>query len=177
VGFKGFSESTYRRYCGGSLFHVLRSVETMYSANLHLELTYLLIPDVSTTGEQPIEFARWVSGMDRNIPVHYVAYHPDHLWSGRTAPSPSTVDSAVSAALENGLRYVYGHGGTRKELNTACSCCGHVLIRRPVRRQGCPPDGLNRWCTGFDVLVEEEQGCCPSCGSPVPFVNLNTPRR
>ena len=95
---------------------MLDSCEYCRKNNVHLEVTYLLIPRYNDSGKMVGGFLDWVSDkLGRDTPIHFTAYHPA---GGFTAP-PTTVDSVMSAANAATLR-----GFTRVATNTETAVAG-----------------------------------------------------
>ncbi len=129
---KGFSEEFYHKVTGSQLAPVLETAEDCLSAGVHLELTYLLIPDLNDDETQLNGFCQWVSDvLGADVPVHFSAYHRDHrLCEGRDT-SAADLLRAKKMAAEAGLRYVYlGNLPISEGQDTVCQSCGAVVVTR-----------------------------------------------
>lgn len=88
IDMKGFSEDFYRRYCGASLAPVLASIERLYRLGKHLEITTLVIPGQNDSLTMLAQWLDWVEKhLDKNIPLHFSAYHPSHRCTAPPTPA------------------------------------------------------------------------------------------
>ncbi|AHE98945.1 AmmeMemoRadiSam system radical SAM enzyme [Thioalkalivibrio paradoxus] len=155
VDLKGFDPRFYRDVCGGELEPVLRSLELLRTAGVHLEITHLLIP---TLNDDPATLRRmciWIRDeLGPDVPLHFARFYPLYRLANLPQTPVSTLDRAREIALEVGLRYVYiarvtGHAGE----NTYCPACGQLAIRR----------------IGFVIgEIHLAEGRCSHCGEPIP---------
>lgn len=146
IDVKSFSERFYSQICQGSLKPVLDNVKTAVEQNVHVELTYLIIPGYNDNVTEIQDFSYWVSEVDNSIPVHFTAFHPDYKLK-ESAPTP--IDSLLKAryiAQLKGLKYVY-IGNTRYPgaEDTVCPKCGGIAIKRTL------------------FNTEKTNGHCPYC--------------
>jgi len=81
VDLKCFSEETYKKTLGGSLQTVLDFIKLCRGMNVHLEITTLVVPDLNDTEEELNAAADFIASVDREIPWHLTAYHPDYRWN------------------------------------------------------------------------------------------------
>ena len=79
IDVKGFNDEFYSKICKAPLEPVLRTIELAYRSNIHIELTYLIIPGRNDSMSEISDFVNWVSKLDPNIPVHFTRFHPDYL--------------------------------------------------------------------------------------------------
>jgi len=134
VDFKAFSDSFYRRLCGGA------RVETVKETLIHLrrrtevwfEITTLLILGENDSEEELEAMAAWVVGqLGTDVPWHFSAFHP--AWRMRDYPRTplSTLHRARDIARKAGVRHVYlGNVHDNEGDTTFCAGCGEALIRR-----------------------------------------------
>ncbi len=155
IDIKG-SEDMYLKYMGGvHLKPVLDIVKYAKKLGIWVEVTNLLIPglnDDEATIESIIDF---VKSVDRDMPLHFTAFHPDYRMRDRQPTPRETLVEARKKALEEGLHHVYIGNvapGDPYE-NTYCPKCGELLIER----------------FGFTVtrLNITSDGRCPKCGAKV----------
>jgi pyruvate formate lyase activating enzyme len=130
IDVKGFNNEFFNEISGANLPSVLDTVELISKKDIHLELTYLIIPGKNDKKEELMEFVEWVSGLDVNIPVHFTRFHPDFKMSSINPTPPRTIDKARDIGLKK-LKFVYsgniiGHKGE----NTYCPNCGKMVIKR-----------------------------------------------
>lgn len=108
VDVKAFSDEFYRRYTGGWLEPVKRTVEILVSEGRHVEITYLVIPGLNDSEEEIRAFAGWVADLNEDIPVHLPRFYPHYQMLDR-APTPLDRISAVAQILkEEGLHHIHG---------------------------------------------------------------------
>jgi len=81
IDVKAFSEDFYRKLCGAKLEPVLRNIEAIYKAGVHIELTTLLIPTENDSPKEIEQLASWVATVSPEIPLHLTRYHPDYKYS------------------------------------------------------------------------------------------------
>lgn len=131
IDIKGFREKPHVKYMGARLQPTLDATEKMYEAGVHVEITYLTIPDLNDDPEEIREFAEWVAGIDPSIPVHFSRFHPDHNMRDRPPTPLETLESAHSIATDAGLEFVYvGNVRDEKYNSTRCPNCGRLWVRR-----------------------------------------------
>lgn len=157
VDVKAFREGFYKDVCKARLAPVLSTCELAVELGIHLELTYLVIPDLNDSEGEFEELARWVvDRLGRGTPVHFSRFHPDFKMQDRGPTPRSTMKRAVEAARAAGLEHVYvGNIHQPEDEVTRCVECGQVLVDRSGfhSRRRFGPDGR-----------------CPGCGREVPFV-------
>ncbi len=122
IDVKGFTEGFYRRICGAGLDDVLRTCEIAFQNGIHTELTYLLIPGINDSREEVDAFCAWVmDSLSPDVPVHFSAFHPDHLLAGIPPTPASTVLDRRTRAMDGGCgtstRATYGP----RERRTPCA--------------------------------------------------------
>ena len=156
IDLKAFTESFYKKICGGGLQNVLETIQ--YIANetdVWLELTTLLIPGENDSDEELNAMTSWVvSKLGPDIPMHFTAFHPD--WKMQDIPSTpvETLARARQIALNNGVHYAYtGNVHDKSGGSTFCPSCQEMAIER------------DWYQLGFWGVTAE--GCCHNCGNSI----------
>lgn len=92
-----------------------------------------------------------MGSLSSDVPVHFSAFHPDHLLAGIPPTPASTVLDRRTRAMGAGLRYVYaGNIRAAGAEDTVCPECGRTVIRR----------------TGFSTDLSGLDGtACAGCGA------------
>lgn len=128
IDVKGFRESYYNETCVGKLHPVLRTVEEA-SRHCHVEITTLLVTGLNDSEEEISDLVNWLSGIDREIPLHFSRYFPNYKLE--LPPTPvATMERAREVALDK-LSYVYlGNVPGADGRNTYCPQCGELLVSR-----------------------------------------------
>lgn len=143
IDLKGFRDQYYRKLCHGRLSPVLANIEAAV-AKTHVELTTLLIPGENDSPEQIREQARWIAGLNPEIPFHLSRYFPNYKLN-----KPATLETTLIQSYEIAreyLKFVYiGNAGGAGD--TRCPDCGNLWIDRNGYR--------------IRVLATEK---CPECG-------------
>jgi pyruvate formate lyase activating enzyme len=105
VDVKAFNDDFYKKLCGAQLDPVLRTVEAMHKAGVHVELTTLLIPGKNDSAKEIEKLTAWVASVSADIPLHFSRYHPDYKY---TAPATDmeSMKRAHDIARKR-LKYVY----------------------------------------------------------------------
>ncbi len=164
VDLKAFTESFYKKICGGELAPVLETLEYLkHETDVWFELTTLLIPGENDSPAEIDQMTQWVvEHLGPDVPMHFSAFHPD--WKMRDHPStpPETLRRAREIALKNGVRYAYtGNVHDKKGDTTYCHACGEALIGRDWYE-------LLSWDLGA-------KGTCRHCGTSCAGVFEETP--
>jgi pyruvate formate lyase activating enzyme len=158
VDLKAMRESTYRQHCQGPLGAVLDCIRTLHELGVWLEVTTLVIGGLNDDETELRDAARFLAGIDVDIPWHLSRYHPAHRF--RRAPSTPVgiLRRAREIGLEEGLRYVYtGNVWGDDGEHTRCPGCGVVV----VHRRGFASDP-----------VALRNGHCTHCGTRIAGVDL-----
>jgi pyruvate formate lyase activating enzyme len=159
VDLKSFSDDFYKKICHGRLGPVLTSIRAMKDLGIWVEITTLVIPGQNDNEEQLRDIARFIAGVDPDIPWHISRFHPDYQFSYLEATSVEVLNNAYSLGKEEGLRYIYIGNVPGGVTETQCPKCRSPLIRRH----------------GF--FVEQNQvknAVCPSCGKGIAGVFHDT---
>lgn len=151
VDLKAFTDEGYRKL-GGSLAPVLRFIGIMAEAGVHLEITTLLVPGINDTPGEAESIARFISGISRDIPLHFSRYFPKFRY--HEPPTPvGTIERAVEEAKPH-LNYIYT-GNLGFSENTVCPKCGEVWVDRSTRPT---------------VTSGLKNGKCAKCGTKSPII-------
>ncbi len=156
VDLKAFNDRFYKEQCGARLDPVLKTLENMKKMGIWLEVTTLLIPGLNDSSSELEELAKFLAGLDPDIPWHISRFHPTYRLTN-IAPTPAaSLRKARDIGYEAGLKYVYtGNVPGDEGEKTFCHQCGELLIDR----------------FGFNIIKYRiKQGACPKCGSQIPGV-------
>lgn len=104
IDVKAFTEETYQELCGASLAPILRNIELAHERS-HVELTYLVVPDINDDSQIFERFASWVATLSPNIPLHLTRYFPSYKL--KTAPTPLTTLQQLAQLARQHLNFVY----------------------------------------------------------------------
>ena len=104
IDLKGFTDAWYKKL-GGDLDTAKRSI-TLAAEQCHTEVTTLLVPGENDSEDEIRELARWLAGVDPNIPLHLSRFFPRYQMMDRP---PESVERIYHLADEAGayLTYVY----------------------------------------------------------------------
>ncbi|MBA3046064.1 MAG: AmmeMemoRadiSam system radical SAM enzyme [Candidatus Thermoplasmatota archaeon] len=157
IDVKAFTDEFYRKRSKAKLQPVLDTCELAKKLGIHIELTYLIIPDQNDNPAELRKFAAWVSNsLGPDTPVHFSRFHPDYnLHTVRGTPM-ETLKIAHHTAREEGLRFVYlGNVAHCDEENTYCPKCGTLALER----------------TGLRLVRNlSREGKCGKCGEDLNIV-------
>lgn len=67
-------------------------------ATAHLEVTMLIVPGLNDSREQLVEAARWLTGLDRSIPLHITRFFPCYKMLNAEPTPVETIYSFVNEA-------------------------------------------------------------------------------
>lgn len=149
IDLKAFTKSFYKKYTGGEISPVLKSIESIAQRGNHLELTYLLIPGLNDNIDDFRSMIKWISDHTSvDTPLHISRYFPGYK-SNIPPTNPETLEEFYSLAKAK-LNYVYiGNYYKNKGNDTLCPKCGEIQIKR----------------NGYDIdVLLEKNGKCSNCG-------------
>lgn len=160
ISIKSMDDDFYRRTTRGRLQPVLEGMMQVYEAtkkrsDLHLELSNLCVTGRNDNLTESLKVASWIlENMDANVPLHYVRFHPDYMYTHVERTDPAFLEQARRAAMQAGLKYVYvGNVHGTPSSNTYCPTCQTVLVER----------------YGLSATSYLKGGCCPECGEVIPI--------
>lgn len=154
VDLKFFKESSYKEICKGKLQPVLDSIRLMNELGIWVEVTTLVMPALNDSDEELAGIADFIAGVNKSIPWHLSAFHPDYKYTDY-APTPvGTLKNAYRIGKDKGLEFVY-LGNVQEETDTICPGCGSVLIKRAY------------FSVGQNNI---KSGKCPKCSTVIPGV-------
>lgn len=156
---KGFTERFYRELTGARLKPVLENIEFLGGEKwdqVWMEVTTLLIPGYNDSPEEVRAMARFLAGINKNIPWHLSAAHPDYQMRDIPYTPHEKLVEAYEIGKEEGLNFVYvGNVRDLERSTTYCPKCGAPLVARD----------------GYRVHeLWQERGVCPKCGAEIPGV-------
>ena len=157
IDVKSMNEEFYHKICGGSLSPVLNTVKLAKKLDIHVELTYLIIPGHNDKEGDIKEFCEWASDeIGPETPVHFSRFYPHYKMSSLPPTPMETMLKAYEIGKKE-LDYVYLGNVTHGEYeNTCCQKCKTLLIER----------------IGFSVeKCSLKDNKCPKCGKPINIIN------
>lgn len=152
VDLKAFSDTFYRKHCGGDLQTVLDTlIYLRHRTKVWIELTTLLIPGENDSEDELHRLSAWVVGeMGPDTPLHFSAFHPAWHMTDRPPTPPATLTRAREIAREAGLRHVFtGNVRDASGGSTYCHGCGKLLVGRDgfrLTEWNLKPGGVCKFC-------------------------------
>lgn len=158
VDLKSFREEFYHKICKGALAPVLENIRLMRKLNIWVEVTTLVIPGSNDSQAELNDIADFLSSVDKDIPWHISAFHPEYKFRDSISTPLATLERAYKIGKSHKLNYVYiGNAHTDYGENTYCPYCSNLLIKR----------------SGFFVESKEiKEGKCGYCGEKIAGVGL-----
>ncbi|MCK5061175.1 AmmeMemoRadiSam system radical SAM enzyme [Candidatus Parcubacteria bacterium] len=134
VDLKSFDDDFYRSHCKAKLAPILRNLKRLKDEQVHLEITTLIIPSLSSGVEMLEKLVDFIaSELDTDTPWHISRFSPSISWRLKDLPETGEdmIYEAYEIAKSAGLKYVYVGNvpGDQKE-NTYCPKCSELAIRR-----------------------------------------------
>jgi len=157
VDVKAFDDDFYKKVCKARLEPVLKTCELAKELDIHLEVTYLVIPGYNDSVDEIRKFCGWVvEKLGNSTPVHFSRFHPDYKMTDVPVTPIETLLEIYDIAKESGILYSYLGNVPRGEYeNTICSNCGNICIER----------------CGYSINLDGiEDGKCVKCGIGLPLV-------
>jgi pyruvate formate lyase activating enzyme len=152
VDIKSIREDFYKRLCKAKLRPVLDTCIALVKADVHLEVTNLIIPGENDTDDEFRELSSWIcDNLGKMTPVHLSAYFPHYKFTA--PPTPAATLERAYEIFSKLLPYTYlGNVRTQKGSSTLCPACSAELISR----------------RGYDVKVTGLDGRkCANCGREI----------
>jgi pyruvate formate lyase activating enzyme len=152
ISVKSMDPVYYGKYTTGWLQPVLDGCKQVLRAGKHLEVSNLMITDVSDDEQSARKIAEWhLRELNQNVPLHFVRFHPDYKMRDTVRTPIDRLVRAREIALEMGVEHVYlGNVYNTPYSNTYCRGCDKLLVKRY---------GLNATIFGLDAA-----GRCTECG-------------
>ena len=158
VDWKAFNAPFYTEHCAGDLQDVLDATVYMKRNGVHIEVTFLIIPETNDDENETRAMARFlVDNLGPNTPLHLSRFFPHHKFDHLPSTPVETLYKAREIAIEEGVRYVYiGNVPLNEYGDTYCNRCGEKVIeRRGYSISGWRLDDENK---------------CTQCGAEIPIV-------
>ncbi|MGC8586013.1 MAG: AmmeMemoRadiSam system radical SAM enzyme [Candidatus Micrarchaeia archaeon] len=160
VDFKGNGEEKFlNKYSNvPSVEPVKRALLAMKKANMHIEITDLVVPKVGDSLEACDSLTKWIyENLGADTPIQFTRFYPDYKMLDLPPTDFETLKEHYKIAKRNGLNYVYiGNVPGSEYENTYCPKCGELLIERYGFY-------IKRWNITKD-------GKCPKCKTSIPIV-------
>ncbi|MBT5470201.1 MAG: AmmeMemoRadiSam system radical SAM enzyme [Nitrospina sp.] len=161
VSIKAIDEAYYRKLTTGWLQPVLDATKKIYKAGKHLEVSNLMITDVSDNEQSARNMAGWVlENLGPEIPLHFVRFHPEYRMRDTVRTPIDRLERAQVIAKEMGLQHVYlGNVANTDATSSFCNFCGSKLVHR----------------FGLAAHLEslKQDSSCGNCGKAVHFNALD----
>lgn len=153
ISIKSIDPKYYRKVTKGWLEPVLDGTEQVYRSGRHVEVSTLMVTDISDNEKTAHDVAAFVLGrLGPEVPTHYVRFHPDYKMTNTIRTPVDRLEAARRVALDMGVRHVYlGNVYDTEATNTRCHNCQELQITRY---------GLNA-----KILALTPEGACSNCGA------------
>ena len=165
MSIKSLDPKYYRRITKGWLEPALEGTEQVYRAGKHVEVSTLMVTDLSDDEKTARGMAAFVGErLSPEVPTHFVRFHPDYKMTDTIRTPIDRLEKARGVALGMGLKHVYlGNVYDTESTHTWCGECGQLQVTRY---------GLNADLVGLDG-----DGRCVAGGSRAPIKPLPDARR
>lgn len=161
VDWKAFNQEFYRKHCSAELQAVLDSTKLMKEEGVHVEVTFLIIPETNDNPDETRQMARYlVEHIGPDTPLHLSKFFPTHKFQHLPPTPVETLLNAREIAIEEGVQYVFVgniRGGGYED--TVCPECDKSVVARRGYR-----------ITGWHL---DDEMKCKYCGYKVPIKGVH----
>ena len=105
IDLKAFTDSFYKKICGGHLDPVLSTI-SLCVPSCHIEVTTLVIPGSNSDPAEIDALASWLASVSPEIPLHLNRHHPSFLMA-EPAPISREALLALGTIARAHLKYVH----------------------------------------------------------------------
>jgi pyruvate formate lyase activating enzyme len=158
VDWKAFNNEFYRKHCSANLQSVLDATVYLKNNGVHVEVTYLIIPDYNDHEADIRHMTHYlVNNLDTDTPLHFSRFYPRYKFSHVPMTPIEILIRAREIAIEAGVRYVFiGNTKFSEYEDTNCPMCGKSVIQR----------------NGYSISDwhMDEENNCEYCGYHIPLV-------
>lgn len=131
IDLKAFNPNFYQRLCHAKIEPVLENIKRFHEEGVWLEITTLVIPGENDSEPEFNQIAKFIAGIDANIPWHISRFRPDYKLINKSPTPLETLIKAGKIGRKAGLNYVYlGNISAPGWENTLCPNCRATLIER-----------------------------------------------
>lgn len=157
ISVKSMNPDYYRKITTGWLEPVLDATKQVFKAGKHVEVSTLMVTDLSDDEDTARAVANWVlTELDSTVPIHFVRFHPDYKMTDTIRTPVDRLERARELAMDMGVEHVYlGNVYDTPHSTTSCRGCNEALVTRY---------GLNAKIIGLD-----EKGHCKKCNRNAHF--------
>jgi pyruvate formate lyase activating enzyme len=158
VDWKAFNDSFYKKHCSADLHSVLDATVEMKRQGVHIEITFLIIPDTNDSENEIRGMSQYIlEELGLNTPLHLSRFFPHYKFRHIPQTPVDTLYRAREIAIEEGIRYVYVGNVPLSDYNdTYCHHCGEKVVER----------------SGYAITLWrlDHENRCAHCGGRVPIV-------
>lgn len=162
ISLKSLDAGYYRKFTRGEMQPVLDGIVQVYRARSggrapHLEISNLCLTARNDNLDDARRVCDWMlDNLDDAIPLHYVRFHPDYLYTHVERTNVDFLEAARQQALDAGVKFVYlGNTSGTTSVDTFCPHCHQTVIRR----------------SGGAIELHLDGSRCAHCGHELPIVN------
>jgi pyruvate formate lyase activating enzyme len=132
IDVKAFNDNFYKKICKAGLEPVINICELAKNFGIHVEITYLVIPEKNDSVLEIEKFCTWVvEKLGKDTPLHFSRFHPDYKMNN-VQPTPLEALIRIYDQAKNlGILYPYIGNVPHGEYEaTKCPSCGNIIIER-----------------------------------------------
>jgi pyruvate formate lyase activating enzyme len=144
----------YREVCEAELQPVLDAIAYISKANVHLEVTTMIIEGIHTK-EMIEELGKTLKELGVQV-WHLSRFFPRYKFSSRKPTSEAFLSQIIEVASLSNIPYIYGGNSARND-TTYCPSC-HALLMDSHTYEGKNPS------VSYESI---KKGCCGHCGFPI----------
>lgn len=132
VDWKAFSDAFYRKHCSADLKSVLNATSEMKKRGVHIEVTFLIIPETNDSEDETRKMACFIiDKLGPDTPLHLSRFIPHYKFTHLPSTPIKTLIKAREITLEEGVQNVYiGNVPWNEYMHTYCTRCGKAVIER-----------------------------------------------
>lgn len=170
LSLKSMDPAYYRKLTKGELAPVLDGIRQVHRSGKHLEVSNLMITDVSDDETTAETVARFVCDeLSPDVPLHFVRFHPDYRMKDTIRTPIDRLERAREVGLRVGVQHVYlGNVYGTTSAHTNCHACGTKLVERHGLRAtlvGLADDGTCRTCGVASGVIAGMLGKIPAAAA------------
>ncbi len=159
IDIKSFSKNFYKKICQSQIEPVLKSAIILKKKKIWVEITTLIIPELSDSRKTLQSISSFISKkLGNETPWHISRFYPEISWKLKhlKETSQTTLESAYQIGKDNKLKYIYiGNSKEDKFQNTHCSNCNSNVINRSF----------------YSIYRYDKNGKCNKCSTSINIIN------